>query len=91
MNNTQPFFSIGVPTLAVFLAWLNSNHRFNQADAKVEAFRSELNAKVEALRLEVKGDIGSLREEIRADLRLLNSIVIDFSQRIAKLEAKPQR
>lgn len=92
MNNTQLYLSIGIPTIAVTLAWLFNEFDINSLRAEIRYVKASLRAEIKyvesSLRAEIKNVVTSLRAEMNALRREIHSGTIPLHERLAVVEAK---
>ena len=81
MNNTQLYLSIGVPTLAVILAWLSNRSDINRLNDKVDRLAETLRAEMTALRVDISRDMVAFRRKIHEDLMVLHERVVKVETR----------
>lgn len=75
MINTQLYFSIGVPTLTVLLAWLSNRSDINR-----------LNGKVDRLAENLRAEITAMRTDHHKDNQALMGYMVPLHERMARLE-----
>lgn len=65
--------------------------RIDAQGARIDSLRSELRAEIGGLRTELRtelhSEIGGLRAEMQAGFREINAILLDHTDRLARLEA----